>query len=185
MEISMFKNYLCIAILIIFTVTISGPLAYSNSKNGKWVIGKSKNPLDDSETVVAIIDADNGTGGVFTKKAITLVVRCQSNKTDIYVNWHEYLGNDASYLDGQTKKKVIYRVPPATARTDMWFVSTDNEATFAPDSIVFPLLRAMAKGNRFVAQTTPYGENPITAIFDMTGSSKAIAQIAKTCGWTL
>ena len=60
---------------------------------GTWQVRQSTNPLDDSRTVVAILEAVEGVGG-FDSEPITLIARCQSNTTEVYVNWHEFLGVD-------------------------------------------------------------------------------------------
>jgi TonB family protein len=41
----------------------------------------------------------------------------------------------------------------------------------------------MAEAETFLAQVTPYNENPITAIFDTRGMAAALKPLAKTCGW--
>lgn len=43
----------------------------------------------------------------------------------------------------------------------------------------------MAVAERLVLQTTPYAENPITAVFTLKGIDVAMAPLAKGCGWTL
>ena len=149
---------------------------------GSWVTDTSTNPLDDSRTVVAILEATDGVGGL-RREPINLVVRCRSNETDAYINWNDYLGDDDSDSIRTDEKRVTYRFPPADAQTEMWGVSTDDEATFVASPI--PLLRALVESDQFVVQTTPFNESPSTAIFDLTGAEAAIAPIAEECGWTL
>ena len=48
-------------------------------------------------------------------------------------------------------------------------------------------LRSLVRAERptLVAQTTPYNENPMTAVFDLTGAADAIGQLADLCEWSL
>ena len=148
---------------------------------GDWRTSQTTNPIDDSATVVAILEASQGVGG-FNDDPIRLVARCQSNKTEVYFNWHDFLGDDTNdvYSD---RKRVTYRFPPADATTELWGISTDNDATFAARPI--PFLRTLVESDQLVMQTTPYGESPTTATFDLTGARDAIEPIAETCSWAL
>ena len=143
--------------------------------DAQWRVSRSTNPLDDSTTVVAVLDAAQGAGGLFRNEPVRLIARCRSNRTEAYIVWHDYLG-----LDDQ---RVTYRFPPAQARTETWGLSTDNDSTFVRRAI--PFLRTAAENTRLVVQTTPYSESPTTAIFNLAGASDALAQIAETCEWTL
>ena len=149
---------------------------------GTWQVRESTNPLDDSRTVVASLEAVEGVGG-FGSEPITLMARCQSNTTEVYVNWHEFLGDDDLQNVQSTRKRVTYRFPPAEAQTELWGVSTDNDATFVRQTI--PFLRTLGTSDRLVMQTTPYGENPKLAQFDLTGARAALDPIAETCNWII
>ena len=58
--------------------------------DAQWRVSRSTNPLDDSTTVVAILDAEQGTGGLFRNEPVRLIARCQSNRTEAYVVWHDF-----------------------------------------------------------------------------------------------
>lgn len=150
------------------------------SNTGAWRVSQSTNPLDDSTTVVAVLSASQGTGG-FGSDPFTLIARCQSNTTEVYINWHDYLGDDDSDVYRE-RKRVTYRFPPADAQTEMWGVSTDNDATFAPQAI--PLLRRAVEADQLVVRTIPYGEPPSTGIFDLAGTRDALQPLAETCNWS-
>ena len=150
--------------------------------DGAWMSQTSTNPLDDSRIVVALLDAVEGVGG-FSRDPITLIARCQSNETEAYVTWHDFLGDDDLDNVYSERKRVTYRFPPADAQTEMWNVSTDNDSTFVDSPI--PFLRTAVESERLVVQTTPYGESPSTAIFALAGAEAAISPIAEECGWIL
>ncbi len=98
----------------------------------------------------------------------------------MYVNWHDYLGDDTNEVYSD-RKRVTYRFPPADAVTELWGISTDNDATFVASPI--PFLRTLVKSDRLVMQTTPYGESPSTAVFELAGAPVAIARVAEECHW--
>ena len=149
---------------------------------GGWGVSRSINPLDDSATVVAVLNATEGVSSVIPEP-ISLIARCQSNTTEVYIDWHDFLGDDEFGNPRSSRKRVTYRFPPADAETEMWGVSTDNDSTFVARAI--PFLHTMVESKRLVMQTTPYNEAPITAIFDLTGVADALAPVAETCDWTL
>ena len=159
----------------------NSPSGEPPTDRGAWRTSRTTNPIDDSATVVATLSASQGVGG-FGDDPIRLVARCQSNKTEVYFNWHDFLGDDTNdvYSD---KKRVTYRFPPADATTELWGISTDNDSTFVARAI--PFLRTLVESDQLVIRTTPYGESPTTATFDLTGARGAIEPIAETCSWAL
>jgi type VI secretion system protein VasI len=88
--------------------------------------------------------------------------------------WNDYLGSD--------RIAVTTRIGDQEAETKRWSLSTDNSATFYPGNDT-DFIRAMFAGDRLVAQTTPYNESPVTAVFNTTGLETAITDLRKTCGW--
>lgn len=146
---------------------------------GKWRIRQSINPIDDSETVVISLDADSGTSRWGDR--IYFIARCQSNKTEAYIAWGDYLGDDSN--DVYTEwKNVTIRLGDQAAKRQRWGISTDSKATFAPNW-AGSLLKEIAQVDKMIAQTTPYSENPVTAIFDTRGFDNAVVPLAETCGW--
>jgi hypothetical protein len=152
------------------------------SKEENWRTSDSTNPLDDSKIVIATgeADVDLTTG---TESNINITVRCQSGKTEMWIAWDEYLGDDSNDVYSEWKR-VTVRVGKQKARTERWGISTDGVASFAPDPPQ-GLLRQMAKSDQAVFQTTPYNESPITATFKLEGFMKALEPVAQQCGWSL
>lgn len=155
-------------------VACGEPQPEPEPETGRWIVIQSTNPLDDSTRVVALLRASEGAGGV-SAEPITLTARCQSNSTEVYINWHDFLVDD--------EQRVIYRFPPTDAVTESWEVDADNNSTSVRRAI--PFLRRMVESDRLVVQTTPYIKEPSTAIFDLTGAQAALEPIAEVCEWTL
>ncbi|MGF1736523.1 type VI secretion system-associated protein TagO [Photobacterium satsumensis] len=137
---------------------------------GSWIVSKDINPVDDSQTVTMILQSESGTNKWGRK--VAMVLRCSQNTTDMYINWGEYLGRDAS---------VLTRVGSDKAETENWSLSTDSKASFKRKPI--PMIKQMLGQSKFVAQITPYNESPVTAIFDINGIDSAIKPLRETCGW--
>jgi len=138
--------------------------------HGKWVVDVKTNPIDDSKTVTLLLKADEGSSR--WGKPVVLIARCQSNETDLFIAWNDYLGSEAD---------VLSRVGEAKAVTRRWSISTDHKATFHPRPITF--LKSMMEADKLVAQVTPYNESPVTAVFNTSGLKNAIKPLRETCNW--
>jgi|GEM_PF-502257 len=139
---------------------------------GSWRVSTKVNPLDDTKTIILALVASSGSNN--WGKPISIIARCKSGQTEVFINWNDYLGSEAT---------VTTRVGSKSAKTSNWSLSTDKKASFAKDSI--SLLRDMTSSNQLVAQVTPYNENPITAVFDTTGLKTALSPILETCKWDI
>lgn len=151
---------------------LSGPQTIPTTVEGtgKWKVRSSTNPIDDSRTDTLILVADSGAARF--GESITIVIRCQSNKTDMYINWNDYLGSEAN---------VLTRIGSSKAQTSAWLMSTDSQSTFRSRPI--PFIKEMMGANKLVAQVTPYNENPSTAMFDTSGLANAIKPLRENCNW--
>lgn len=138
--------------------------------NGKWSIQTETNPVDDSKTVFIYLKADSGKGKYGDD--ILFVARCKSNKTEAYINWESYLGRETT---------VLTRIGDSKANSETWSISSDNKSSFKKNPIAF--LKSMLEAKKLVAQTTPYNENPITAIFNISGIANAIKPLREECKW--
>lgn len=138
---------------------------------GKWTSSKEINPIDDTVTITFILNSDSGKSTY--GKAIYLVLRYKSKKTEVYIGWSSYLGSEA---------QVLTRIGDEKAITQTWSLSTNSQATFYPkDDIEF--IKKLMNVDKFVAQATPYSESPITAVFDVKGLKKAVEQFNDILGW--
>jgi type VI secretion system protein VasI len=146
-------------------------LPVPTSGTGKWHVTAMQNPVDDTKTVSLILLAESGKSRM--GEQVSLMLRCQSHKTEVYIAWEDYLGSEAH---------VLTRVGTAPAISKTWDLSTDSKATFYPGNHI-ALIKSLLAADRFVAQVTPYSESPVTAVFDLTGLSNAIKPLQEACGW--
>ncbi len=159
-------------------VQISTPKNESVTEKGKW-LSTSVNPLDDSETVVLSLVADSGTSKF--GDPIKFIARCKSNKTEAYVIWGDYLGDDSRSVYSEWKY-VTVRVGVSKARRERWGISTDRKATFTANW-AGAFLKELLDQDRLVLETIPYGENPSTAIFDVSGLRRVLGNLSGPCNW--
>ena len=142
----------------------------ATSDTGNWQVSEKINPIDDSKTVVLRLTASTGHNN-FGRK-VSFIARCTSGETEAYINWQDYLGSKAD---------VLTRIGSAKATRKRWSLSTDSKATFSPTPR--ELLSSMSETTKFIAQVTPYNENPVTAIFNTAGLEAALKPLRETCAW--
>ena len=162
-----------------YKMTTESNTTTKKAVSSNWTVSDSTNPLDDSRTVVISTTAKTGKSSWGDR--VTLIARCQSNETELYINWNDYLGNDSTSVYSEYKN-VTTRIGSFKAEQTRWGLSTDSKATFAP-GWGGDWIKKIAAADEFVAQTTPYNESPITAVFDVSGLRDAAEPLASTCGW--
>lgn len=74
------------------------------------------------------------------------------------------------------------RFDRAKAQTKTWSISTDNKAAFVPGNDV-AFAKEMMNYGKMLTQVTPYGEVPVTAVFNIEGLKEAVKPIRKACRW--
>lgn len=139
---------------------------------GAWIVRDQVNPMDDTRTVILTLLASSGRSQL-GRQEVALILRCQSGKTEAYIEWHDYLGSEAY---------VTARIGSQEAQRRRWNLSTDHTATFYARDVP-GFIQALVATDRFVAQVTPYSESPVTAVFDVNGLETAVKPLRETCGW--
>lgn len=137
---------------------------------GKWTLVNKIDPIDDTQTVNISLEADSG-GSRFSKP-IMLVARCDSKKTQVYIDWQTYLGSEAD---------VTLRIGDNAAHTSKWAMPRGKQQTFSHAPMA--MLKEMLTANKMVAQVTPFNQKPYTAVFDTSGLDNAITALREACAW--
>jgi type VI secretion system protein VasI len=65
-------------------LSASQPVPSRVSDAGKWQVSVDINPVDDTTRVILALTAETGTGQY--DRPISMLARCQSNKTELYIN---------------------------------------------------------------------------------------------------
>ena len=156
---------------------------------GAWVRSSifgaaDPDPLTGKETKAISLFADNDTQLLQLVGGVRLVVRCSYNSAverenglEVYIDWNEKLGTDY-------KPTVAVRFDERDIRQDSWGLSTDSEATFAPDVDLF--IASTKSANRLVARVWRKDQTTKTAQWDVAGFRDAVRPVEDRCNpnWT-
>ena len=153
-------------------ISCTAPRPQGREDKGQWSVFTDTDPLYDSATVTLRNDSTEGRSSF--GEPITLFLRCSNGKTEAYIDWKDFLGSDSL--------SVAFRVGQQEARTYLWGLSTDHEATFFPRSVEM-FINSLLNVDTFVARATPYNESPVTAVWDLSGLSEAVIPLRDACGW--
>ena len=131
----------------------------------------SANPSTEPSTVTITSYAVSGTSS--EGDAITMVMRCRRNRTELYIRWRDYLGSWAY---------VRTRVGDDDRGTRQWNLSADAQSSYYPRGTV-GFIEDMIEAGSAEFEVTPYVQDPVTAVFDMSELGNAIGPLREACGW--
>lgn len=106
-----------------------------------------------------------------------LVVRCMSNRTEMFV----FTGSALKIEPDTEDHTVTYRFDDEPARSERWPDSAEHDALFAPDGTAIAQRVLGAHTLRF--GYTPHNAAPVEAHFSVNGLRELIEPVAKDCGW--
>ncbi len=135
---------------------------------GIWKIDTTISPIDDSQTVIGTLVADNSIKAGFGEHTPTMVLRYKEGKTEGYVNFGVFLGTDDI--------QATVRYGKEAAQEQKWSLSTDNTALFF-DGDMNEVMAHLSKVDSFLIRVTPYDESPVTVSFTTVGVNKVIDAI--------
>ena len=143
--------------------------APSSKPDSPWLVSEDKSPIDDSPRVIL----SN------YESQLSLFLRCSEDTTSIYVRADDYLGGDDS-ISAQL------RIGSGKSETVLWRVSTNSRAFGlwrANHSI--PFIKRLLDQPTLTVRVTPYRENTITEVFDISGLRENIPPLAEACHWNI
>ena len=132
----------------------------------KWIDSSLTDPMDDSQTVVLMLDADSGDDS--PGRPVSLIFRSDGRGSELYINWNAPVSAGS---------RVTIRVGYAPAETAEWTISTDGKATFYPRDAV-ELMKRLKDADSLAARVTPSTGKPVLAIFDVRGLSTILSKYA-------
>lgn len=160
------------------SIGLDAPKVAASSK-GKWRLSEKSSPIDDSKTVVGILDADAAVPvGPYKRSQPKLILRCSENVTSAYLVYNVFLGSD--------EMEVTTRTDSDRALTWNWNISNDHNAVgLWEGGTAIPFIKTMLGKERLVVRLTPYSESPVTVSFTLNGLDSVVASVGDTCGWVL
>ena len=156
---------------------------------GTWVRSSifgttDPDPLTGREIQAISLFADDDTQLLQIVGGVRLIVRCSYNSAverenglEVYIDWNEELGTDY-------EPTVAVRFDERDIEQESWDLSTNSEATFAPD--VDLLIMSMKSANRLVARVWRKDQTTKTAQWDVAGLKDAVRPVEDRCNpnWT-
>lgn len=143
---------------------------------GKWTVKVSVNPLDDSQTVLASLEADSESsirlkGGLMPQ----LVVRCKRGDLEAYA----ITGTMAEKDGKDNKSTVTLRYDKQTAFDVRMDQSTEGDALFWPDAAASA--KMMLEAERLLVVFSPANAPAALMQFDLRGFAAVHKQLAEAC----
>ena len=166
------------ALLLLAALFMALPAA---AEPGNWFMAEARDEMTDFQNIRASVLAENTIRDRFSRGPINpiLLVECRDNETMIYVNWRRYITTGGIY----NQHTVRYRIDEQQPVTAQWQVSTSHDATGLWRGRGIPLVRSLRDSTRLIVETTPYGDNPVRATFDITGINEVAAAVSERCSW--
>lgn len=151
---------------------IAKQITKSLSTSNKWKVSEEVDPLSDS-TVITFFNKST-TAKSHLNRPVYLVIRCDNQKRpEFYINWQQYLGSK-TYLNWRFDKEKV--------EDGTWNLSSDSKASFFPTySGIEKFVYKFTKYDKYVARTTPYKDNPITAEFDISSFGEVVKKYERIC----
>ena len=146
----------------LFPDSMAPGFANTASVRQGWEVTREVSPIDDSLIYTCSVEASSP---VFRDSCPALIIRRKGGSSEAYVTWPSFIG------DG--KISVTVRFDDNPADTAEWGSSTDGKALFSPYPFGDFLERLLAS-QQMVMRFTPYGESPVTAVFDISGLADAL-----------
>ena len=132
---------------------------------------------DGSKTIAFELPALNDVAVFSTRGRPTLVVRCLSGRTEVFVS----LGTSASIEPQAGSHTVHLQIDGDAPSEQRWSDSVSSQELFAPDGVALAKRLAQARTLRF--GFTPYSSKPVVADFNVRGFDELVGLVAGTCHW--
>jgi hypothetical protein len=161
----------------------------------KWKITSSKNPMNDTATVTASLNAEGPIVGRLNRSFLpTLIVRCSTPlKPDNYppiipvqpgLEVYVVTGMPATVENAEGLHQVGLRYDDAAAYQSGMSESTDHQSLFfsaIESTRAAVTYRTLVKSKRLLVQFTPFQSSPVIITFDTRGFEKHVDQVLTAC----
>lgn len=152
------------------------PTATPAPVGGKWDVTNDTSSFDGSATVILSLRAESNVEGAFESYRPFLVLRCEEQQVDAFVDLGMTPDIETGNLDGAT---VRIRIDEGEARELNTARSTDDKAVFFENAA--GLIDELAAGERLLFGFTPFRAAPAETTFDLRGLSDVLPQLQEAC----
>lgn len=146
----------------------SSAFASDYEQIGDWSINKEENKLTDKTDYYAILSAKD--------QNVSLILRCQNNKTEAYLSMEDYMGSGYG-------SKVTIRADKGKPVSQSWGIGEGGTSLFAPKATTF--IKSLIGKKSLIAGYSPYGKSQLVAEFNIENVDVVAKEISSACGWNL
>ena len=100
----------------------------------------------------------------------SLMVGIEDGRLDLFVSWRKKISYSGMTL-------VNFQIDDGPTWSDSWYISSEGTAIILPSQNKIETIRALSDATEFTVRVYPFGGSPITAKFDVRGSSGAIGLV--------
>jgi hypothetical protein len=136
--------------------------ASSQTQSKNWDYKTGVDPITDVRWHLFLTEAVSG-GNRYGEKPCLRIYITEAGAVWVSIWWGEYLGS-------RKDPRVTWRMDrDAPCFNDIWQNSSDEKTTFVANGYDENMVKRFVNAETFIAQTTPYSSNTMTATFDVTG----------------
>lgn len=153
----------------------------TNLSVGRWQVREERSKLTDKPEVVMHVPSEETINcGWNNGDKVYLMVGCKDDRTVVVFNTGCHMASSEYSNYGQ----IEYRIDQEKAQKVNGEASTDNRTLgIWRGSKSIPIVKQMLGKSTMIARMTPYGENPFTATFNISGLEEAIKPLRAACKW--
>jgi hypothetical protein len=150
-------------VILISVLLVIASLCFAQSN---WLVDERTDIMYNSKRISFATSAAAGKNNY--GRYPVLIVAYEAGELDLYIGWNEFITTDV-------ETTVTTRFEDTSPIRENWVTSTTHTATFFSGSQVQRLRELMAKKSLFV-NVVPYGNAPITVVFDLEGLSEELSK---------
>jgi type VI secretion system protein VasI len=139
----------------------------------KWSTLLTLNSRDHSKFIYISLKSDSGINA--WDIPISLILKVNKKKIDIYADWGQYLGSE-SHVTSQFNSEKLNK--------ESWRLSTDSKTTYYPGN-KRKFIKKLLSNEKLMLRINPYNGPPIIAYFDIRGLENVLAEFDSDLAWLL
>lgn len=162
-------------ILLVIASLISMPVLSEPVTIGSWTYKKESNKLTDRTDFLSTNRSTNSYSKNGRDMSATLVIRCSSDNTNLFISTDDYLG--------ASSPKISVRLDNEKPVTSQWNIDEKGGTVFTRKPI--GLIKDLTKHKKLVIGFETYGSTMESLEFDLSGIDSIAQEVSTACGWTL
>lgn len=144
---------------------------------GFWEVTKRRNAAGENIIYLKNDSVEDVTSRTGIHRTPTLVVKCKSGQTDVYLDWKTRLiPRHSSWASSMSLQMQLDAEPKQTVN---WELSTDRHALFVPDPVEF--IKSMRQHERLVLHISPPHDSAQTIVHDISGLNMVLELLVQNC----